>query len=107
LTPNDGDQDHRGDMQNDDEVCTYFMTLDTPNTSAADVMAPGFCVSRPERKMPCTTGANRKKAVRSRHPNGVNAALGDASIRFITNNIQLNTWKAIGTMNGGETVGDY
>jgi prepilin-type N-terminal cleavage/methylation domain-containing protein len=107
LTPMDNDQDHRGDMLNDDEACTYFMTLFTPNTSAADIMAPGFCVTRPERKMPCTTGANRNKAARSRHPNGVNAALADASIRLITNNINLATWQAIGTMNGSDVVGPY
>ena len=107
LTPMDNDQDHRGDMLNDDDACTYFMTFFTPNTTAADVMKPSSCVSRPERKMPCTTGANVNKAARSRHPNGVNAVLGDASVRFITNSINLATWKGIGTMNGGDVIGPY
>ena len=107
LIPLDSDRDHRGDMLNDDEACTYFMTLMTPNTTAADVMAPGFCTSRPERQMPCTTAANRNKAARSRHPNGVNVMFGDGSVRFVSNGIALNTWKAIGTMNGGEVVPPY
>jgi hypothetical protein len=103
----DTDQDHRGDMQNDDEVCTYFMTINTPNTKANDVMAPGFCVSRPQWSMPCTTGANRHKAARSRHPNGVNIMLGDASVRFVQNSISLNVWRAIGTMNGSEALSAF
>ena len=94
-------------MLNDDEACSYFMTLLTPNANAPDVMAPGFCVDRPERKMPCTTGANRNKAARSRHPAGVNVMLGDGSVRFVTNNITLATWQALGTMNGGDQIGDF
>jgi prepilin-type processing-associated H-X9-DG protein len=70
-------------------------------------MAPNFCVSLPDLKMPCTTGANRIKAVRSRHPGGVNASLIDGSIRFVTNNVALATWDAIGSINGGETMADF
>jgi prepilin-type N-terminal cleavage/methylation domain-containing protein len=100
----DTDQDHRGDMQNDDEVCTYFMTINTPNTTAPDIMAPGFCVHRPEYRMPCSTGANRHKAARSRHPGGVNIMLGDASVRYVNNSISLRLWQSIGTMNGSEPI---
>jgi prepilin-type processing-associated H-X9-DG protein len=100
----DEDQDHRGDIQNDDEVCTYFMTINTPNTTANDVMAPGFCVNNPRQGLPCTTGANRHKAARSRHPGGVNAMLGDGSVRFVRNSISLTVWQAVGTMNGGEST---
>jgi prepilin-type processing-associated H-X9-DG protein len=107
LTPLDGDVDHRGDMLNDDEACTYFMTLLTPNTNAPDVVKSGFCTSRPERKMPCTTGADRSKAVRSRHPGGVNCSFCDGSVRFITNNVSVAVWQALGSMNGGESLGDF
>jgi prepilin-type N-terminal cleavage/methylation domain-containing protein/prepilin-type processing-associated H-X9-DG protein len=107
ITSRDGDRDHRGDMLNDGEVCAYFMTTMTPNTTSPDVMLPNFCVNRPEIQLPCVTGANRQKAARSRHPNGVNTGFGDGSIRFVTNNIPLTIWKAIGTMNGGEPIGDF
>ena len=107
LTPADGDQDHRGDMLNDDEACTYFMTINTPNSNAPDIMAPGFCVNRPERKMPCQGGANRNKTVRSRHPTGVNVGLCDGSVRFVANNINVTTWRAVSTMNGGESLADF
>ena len=46
-------------------------------------------------------------AARSRHPNGVNAALCDGSVRFITNSIEAATWQAIGTSYGGESVKDF
>jgi len=36
--------------------------------------------------------------------NGVNVMLGDASVRFIPNNISLTTWRQLGTMNGGEAA---
>jgi prepilin-type N-terminal cleavage/methylation domain-containing protein/prepilin-type processing-associated H-X9-DG protein len=43
-------------------------------------------------------------AARSYHPGGVNVALADGSTRFISENIQLSTWQALGTRAGGETV---
>jgi prepilin-type N-terminal cleavage/methylation domain-containing protein/prepilin-type processing-associated H-X9-DG protein len=43
----------------------------------------------------------------SGHTNGVNMALCDGSVRFVTNGIDLNTWRAIGSRNGGEVFGDY
>ena len=30
-------KDHRGDMLNDGEVCAYYMTLQTPNSTSPDV----------------------------------------------------------------------
>jgi prepilin-type N-terminal cleavage/methylation domain-containing protein/prepilin-type processing-associated H-X9-DG protein len=44
---------------------------------------------------------------RSFHPGGVNAALMDGSVRFVTSTIDLAVWRALGTRNGGEPVGDY
>lgn len=39
------------------------------------------------------------------HPGGVSIGLADGSVRFVTNNITLATWRAIATYNGGETIG--
>jgi prepilin-type N-terminal cleavage/methylation domain-containing protein len=41
---------------------------------------------------------------RSQHPNGVNVAMGDASIHFISQTIDFNLWQALGSRNGRETV---
>jgi prepilin-type N-terminal cleavage/methylation domain-containing protein/prepilin-type processing-associated H-X9-DG protein len=41
----------------------------------------------------------------SNHTNGVNVALCDGSVRFVTNSISLATWRAVGSRNGGEVIG--
>lgn len=43
-------------------------------------------------------------SARSRHPGGVNAALADGSVRFFSETIDLETWRGLGTRNGGEVV---
>jgi prepilin-type N-terminal cleavage/methylation domain-containing protein/prepilin-type processing-associated H-X9-DG protein len=98
------DNDWRGDFHNDDGVFK-FMTITTPNSSAPDVVA--WAINNNDPLMPVTTSGNQYTAARSRHSGGVNAALADGSTRFIRNNVALNTWQALGTMNGGETVGDF
>jgi hypothetical protein len=42
---------------------------------------------------------------RSYHPQGLNAMLADGSARFISNSIDGNVWRAMGTVSGGESVG--
>jgi prepilin-type N-terminal cleavage/methylation domain-containing protein len=100
----DNDFDIRGDMMNDDRPCTQFMTINPPNTSVSDVTP--WCV--PAGNPPCTNSGsgNAHKAARSKHTGGVNAAMGDGSIRFVRNSIQPATWRAMGTMNGGEVIQD-
>jgi prepilin-type N-terminal cleavage/methylation domain-containing protein/prepilin-type processing-associated H-X9-DG protein len=41
-------------------------------------------------------------AARSMHTNGVNVGLCDGSVTFINNSIDLTTWRAMGTIAGGE-----
>jgi prepilin-type N-terminal cleavage/methylation domain-containing protein/prepilin-type processing-associated H-X9-DG protein len=44
----------------------------------------------------------------SGHINGVNVVMFDGSVRFITYAIGVNTWRALGTRNGNDTLGsDY
>jgi prepilin-type N-terminal cleavage/methylation domain-containing protein/prepilin-type processing-associated H-X9-DG protein len=43
----------------------------------------------------------------SGHTGGVNVTLCDGSVRFVPNGIDLNTWRALGSRNGGEVLGDY
>jgi prepilin-type N-terminal cleavage/methylation domain-containing protein/prepilin-type processing-associated H-X9-DG protein len=95
------DDDWRGDIQNDDGVFK-FMTLTTPNSSAPDVV--NWINPNPDTRpyMPATSAGAQYSAARSRHTGGVNIAMCDGSIRFIRNSIALQTWQAMGTMNGGE-----
>ncbi len=48
-----------------------------------------------------TMGAN------SRHTGGVHALLCDGSVRFASSSIDLGIWRAIGTRQGGEVIGDF
>jgi prepilin-type N-terminal cleavage/methylation domain-containing protein/prepilin-type processing-associated H-X9-DG protein len=41
---------------------------------------------------------------RSYHPGGVNTLFGDGSVRFIKSTIDGNTWRALGTIRGGEVI---
>jgi prepilin-type processing-associated H-X9-DG protein len=41
---------------------------------------------------------------RSLHPGGVNVLFADGSVRFTSSSIDLAVWRALGTINGGETV---
>ena len=43
----------------------------------------------------------------SRHPSGLNGFLGDGSVRFFNENIDLNIWQAIGSRNGNEVVSEF
>ena len=43
----------------------------------------------------------------SRHAGGVNFLFADGSVRFVSNNIDVNVWVALGTREGNEIVGDF
>ena len=100
------DNDWRGDIQNDGGVCR-FSTLRTPNTSAPDLVPWHKQTGDP--LMPVVGGSydGMVNAARSRHPGGVNASMCDGSVRFFSNDIALNVWKALGSMNGAETETSY
>jgi prepilin-type N-terminal cleavage/methylation domain-containing protein/prepilin-type processing-associated H-X9-DG protein len=87
-----------------------FVTYQTPNNSAAtDVMTGGGCGVQPSSPpFPCTTTSTatlpRMQLARSRHTSGVNAAMCDGSVRFVSNNVSLPVWRAAGTAQGGEVL---
>jgi prepilin-type processing-associated H-X9-DG protein len=41
---------------------------------------------------------------RSFHTGGVNAGMGDGSVRFVKNSISIATWRALSTTQGGEII---
>jgi prepilin-type N-terminal cleavage/methylation domain-containing protein/prepilin-type processing-associated H-X9-DG protein len=43
----------------------------------------------------------------SMHPGGANFALADGSVRFLQENINLGTYRALASRDGSETLGDY
>jgi hypothetical protein len=46
-------------------------------------------------------------AARSLHPAGVNLAVGDGSVRFVSDQLEPATWRALGTRRGGEVLGTF
>ena len=99
----DEDYDIRGDMLNDGDPCTMYMTINTPNTTVADVSV--FVPSPFDPNDPPYTNvgsANSHKAARSKHTGGVNVAFADCSVRMVQDAIAPDVWKAMGSMNGGE-----
>jgi prepilin-type N-terminal cleavage/methylation domain-containing protein/prepilin-type processing-associated H-X9-DG protein len=107
MAASDTDYDIRGDFLNDDRPCTMFMTINTPN-SGTDV-SPYCNGNTYPQNPPCTNAGSQfaQQAARSKHTGGVNVLLGDGSVRFVQNTIAVATWRALGTMNGGEVLGDF
>lgn len=44
---------------------------------------------------------------RSYHTGGVQAAMADGSVRFVSESIALSIWRGVGTRSGGEVVGEF
>jgi prepilin-type N-terminal cleavage/methylation domain-containing protein/prepilin-type processing-associated H-X9-DG protein len=97
--------DIRGDVINNDRGCFSFTTINPPNSPNPDHLV--FFTPTTDPMMPSVHAGQAYNAARSRHTGGVNAALCDGSVRFISNNIDLATWQGLGTMNGGEVLGEF
>lgn len=52
-------------------------------------------------------GINSMMAAGSEHTGGVQVLMADGSVRFISENIDQNTWWGLGTRNGSETIGEF
>jgi prepilin-type N-terminal cleavage/methylation domain-containing protein len=77
--------------------CAAYNHYYTPNSATPDCVGVDFDFS--------DLGW---RAARSRHPTGVNAGLGDGSVRFIGNSVSLATWRALGSRSNGEQMAnDY
>jgi len=99
----DTDFDFRGDFINDDNGCSEFMTVNTPN-AGVDVQE---CSSDHKNKPAlCSISWSPTNYVsaRSRHPGDVVVVYGDGSVHFATEMVDLPTWQALGSMAGGELV---
>jgi prepilin-type N-terminal cleavage/methylation domain-containing protein/prepilin-type processing-associated H-X9-DG protein len=106
LSPDTIDNDVRGRYYNPAHCGTLFSTRIPPNTLVPDQF--DWCSSKPVPQAPCIwTSVDIFISPRSYHAGGVNLGLADGSVRFIANSINLATFRALGSRNGGEVVGDY
>ncbi|MBQ9873018.1 MAG: DUF1559 domain-containing protein [Thermoguttaceae bacterium] len=104
------DGDKRGDIYNDERMSSGYSTILTPNSTTPDAMASGQCpditdsVGPKDKLRPCIEVASTEYyAARSHHGGGVNAAMGDGSVRFVSDTISSEIYKALGSTRGGET----
>ena len=97
----------RGFIWGDEAGGSQLYTQFTPNSSSPDVLWPGYCLNRPERNLPCVDGLNETATARSRHPGGVHVLLGDGAVRFVSDTIDIHTWRALGTIAGSELLGAF
>jgi prepilin-type N-terminal cleavage/methylation domain-containing protein len=93
-----------------------FTTTITPNSTSPDRPIGPCPVNQgiTSYKAPCVSlGGNAwwtRSAVgayvgaRSKHTGGVNAALADGSVHFVSDGIDLTTWRALGTRANGEVI---
>jgi prepilin-type processing-associated H-X9-DG protein len=111
LSQDGGHEDLRGLIWF--SVSCFFNTNQPPNTMEADIAAGYFNATTLHVRHPLTAvnssgtdgdGDYSRFSARSWHVGGVNAGLADGSVRFITNQIDLEIWRAAGSTNGGEIV---
>ncbi len=96
--------DRRGRPWNEDTSCYQISTNLPPNSRAPD---RGTCLDQPTIGLPCINGgsnAQRVMAARSRHTGGINVVMCDASVQFISQNIDILTYRALSTQAGGEVA---
>jgi prepilin-type N-terminal cleavage/methylation domain-containing protein len=73
-----------------------------PNADTWDCVA-----NLPINGSPQSSTAVGFRAARSNHIGGVNVLLLDGAVKYVSNTIQIDTWRALSTRAGGETLGDW
>ena len=85
-----------------------FETQLSPNSEAPDVMqGAGYCLSSVRGNPPCigphSASNPMTMAARSRHESGVQVAMCDGSVNFVSNHIEIGIWRALSTSQGKES----
>lgn len=88
-----------------------FTAHNPPNTFVPDRLQSTFCISTNSTiQLPCAGNDATNPimfSARSRHTGGVHVLLGDGSARFISENIDLNTWRNLSTIADGQSLGEF
>ena len=104
-------QDFRGILQYPEGP--LYQHNQTPNTATPDVVRVGWCITIPE--APCTTDPINFPSWKPRsllywrgswHTTGVNVGMGDGSVQYVVNEIDLPLWQSVCTpaQVAGETL---
>ncbi|MEQ8211579.1 MAG: DUF1559 domain-containing protein [Lacipirellulaceae bacterium] len=106
-----GNDDWRGTWVVPGMGASTFTGLHTPNSNVEDqIAACGTNIQQSPvfQDMPCSEfdGGAQYASARSNHSGGVNAAMGDSSVRFVDDDIEGSVWQAMTTRAGGELLED-
>jgi prepilin-type N-terminal cleavage/methylation domain-containing protein len=97
--------DRRGRVWSDQPSSHQITSRNAPNTQVPDY---GACYHGTDPKAPCDRHLGdpltHYLSARGKHPGGVNTLIGDGSVRFIKDSINLDTWRALGSKAGSEIV---
>ncbi|WP_339727318.1 DUF1559 domain-containing protein [uncultured Gimesia sp.] len=72
----------------------YYCTIYTPNSKIPDCGAG-------------SSSTNALLSARSKHVGGVHTLLGDGSVRFASENVDLTIWRNLGNYNDGNVLGEW
>jgi prepilin-type N-terminal cleavage/methylation domain-containing protein len=98
--------DWRGLFWNSYGVTAWFSTRYPPNTNQADQVRR--CVDDPQASCSFVFGSNDSYMhTRSHHSGGVQAAMGDGAVRFISQSIDATLFRNLGSRSDGNTIGDF
>jgi hypothetical protein len=101
-----GQRDWRGRYYRAEHLSSIFTTNQSPNTNAADYCRT--CQAGNPSFARCTASTDVQYFfARSFHAGGVQAVLADASVRFIADTINTQTWRDLGTVAGQESPTTY
>jgi hypothetical protein len=107
LPQQEAPNDLRGVHWIDLPGCSQLYTHAAPNSATPDLFNPSaiYCppsYNRPDLNLPCGGGGlnDLTAASRSRHPGGVNVVKADESVHFVSQDIDLVAWQAMGSIQG-------
>jgi prepilin-type N-terminal cleavage/methylation domain-containing protein/prepilin-type processing-associated H-X9-DG protein len=101
LQAADADFDFRGDIFNTDGGCSQFMSTYTPNSGIDSTTCKG---GSPDIPAPCQMGGPIYVAARSKHTGGVNTVFCDGSAHFVSDQIDLVSWRSLSAKSAGAAV---
>ncbi len=82
---------------------------ETPNTTVTDRIYT--CRSTTWPRSPCESilgsGTNVRIFARSMHVGGVHSLMADGAVRFVSENVNLATWRGLATRATGEVLGEF
>src|SRR5207249_2085306 len=98
-------QDTRGTWGYGTMGSNTFSAQTGPNSAVGDGV--WGCRDFPSEGMPCVQSGSPYAAMfaaaRSYHSGGINVAMADGSVLFVSDSIPLAVWQALATRGGGET----